>query len=103
MAADVDYFYYAVTNRSSLKCFEDINGLDIFRTTLMHRLDCRPYFVDTFPQSISNAFNHRSVRLRAGVAHVSTISTRFRGVQNVFVTQGAIAGVQRLAMLDFTK
>ena len=35
--------------------------------------------------------------------HASTISTRSRTVQNLFVTPAAIAGVQRIAMLDFTK
>ena len=36
-------------------------------------------------------------------AHASTIVTRSRTVQKVFVTPAAIAGVQRIAMLDFTK
>jgi hypothetical protein len=35
--------------------------------------------------------------------HASIISTRSRTVQNLFVTPAAIAGVQRIAMLDFTK
>jgi hypothetical protein len=37
------------------------------------------------------------------LAHTSTISTRSRTVQNVFVTPAAIAGVQRIAMLDLAQ
>src|SRR5260370_41276854 len=59
-------------------------GLDMLRATLLPLL-----------YGILDSHN--------ALAHVSIISTRSRTVQKVFVTPAAIAGVQRIAMLDFTK
>ena len=43
------------------------------------------------------------LNVRDSLAHASIIVTRSRTVQNVSVTPAAIAGVQRIAMLDFRK
>ena len=58
--------------------------VDVPRFAMVHRLNCLSQLVDA-------------------LAHCSIISTRSRTVQNVFVTPAAIAGVHRIAMLDFTK
>jgi hypothetical protein len=51
----------------------------------------------------SGVFFDCFLNVRYSLAHVSIISTRSRTVQKVLVTPAAIAGVQRIAMLDFTK
>jgi hypothetical protein len=50
-----------------------------------------------------DAFFNSAFDVRDSVGHASTIVTRSRTVQNVFATPAAIAGVHRIAMLDFTK
>jgi len=84
MAFKTERFNYAVPYDLATKEFNHWIGADVLRFAVMHLLDC-----------IFKFFN--------ALAHLSIISTRSRTVQHVFVTPAAIAGVHRIAMLDFTK
>jgi len=80
-----------------LERFDDLFPYDLAEITFRHRRG-----INVRGAASSVLLNILANGLYA-FAHASTISTRSRTVQNLFVTPAAIAGVQRIAMLDFTK
>ena len=84
MVLELESFYHALPNDCIKKSFLGYERFNMRCTTLLALLYSPLYPFDS-------------------LAHVSTIVTRSRTVHNVFVTPAAIAGVHRIAMLDFTK
>ncbi|CAN5428945.1 hypothetical protein BH18VER1_BH18VER1_07880 [soil metagenome] len=84
MAGEIERFNHTVPSDFTAKEFDYWLRRDVPCRTIMYRF-------------------HGLSELVGALGHASIISTMSRTAQSVFVTPAAIAGVQRTALLIFTK